>query len=1046
MLAPSHAAPKAVNERCSYIVEDIKSFHAAILQFLILRFPKTAQTFSSESGVTSADLNRIVKTEELLQKKWLATSKLQMSLMAHEKQMASKDLRLEVLEGLFGLRKSQTVKIPSSIKSRVESYKVKKSEIMCMSPQAPCFATSSSSNGHHIEIWGLDSLNEAVLERIVPISGTCSAMAFDPLGRTLLVASGTNVLEVFAVKDWVLTSKIKTAGTTILRVHMVIHRAANPFRFQFSYNTILITRDLSVQLWDVEKGVCIKTTSWSSKAHLKSTCVVASKYLCLGLDDGKFVSFILHDDEVEHGQEVQAHDRCIESLVAIDTDDMSRKFRMASSGRDSVIKIWNLENATCLMELKGHHDWVRHLGVHPLGTILVSAGDDRTLKFWDIEKGQLRHNIQEAHPIGICGVAFMCTGNVLCSFTDKIPLLSWSCDLDPNGSPLESMFKDASETLMTKQTTQATDNGASQINSESSSILATPVESRASLTKEEFQDSFLQTLSASGASIATGSDKSKIQPTKKSATPGFHQRRRTVQKNSGEMSASPGASRLASLLHDNSATKSQAPEPSSATSEKRGSGFLGDLKLSGKKPSVARGDLTMKRVESAKAPIEVQSARAQPKAHPQVSPRGPIPTARRDSMPFISTTGLRRSSTVNSTNRAPLKLASTETSKVVPVFELPPMAEAESGQALVKAASLEQEKLKSKLESDQVSVDMKKAPLLKTEQEGASSTDLISPESVPSEALPASAPAATELPKVNSTDRLIAKQEVPLGDDKPTAKVPFSTDSISSSRTTEQNPFTLVVHNSVSSRPIKDQQPATRPSAGGVSRPSNPSFSGAGKPRQLPTTAASAAGSTSGTNTGTRTNSSSGKRSCKTTATGSSPPVVKQATSSSSTRPSAPPISAVPAKTASASAMPKASPASVKTLGSPASTLKSSPPPTGHKLPAPTQKASSQSSKSATTAGAVPSKSSPKANAVPQKGSTSKCSPAHGSVAPSTQKPSGFAAARTGQPSGGSGGRASPGVRPTPQSTQAVSSKTTQKPSSSSPAPVPLAAASINKT
>jgi WD40 repeat protein len=71
-----------------------------------------------------------------------------------------------------------------------------------------------------------------------------------------------------------------------------------------------------------------------------------------------------------------------------------------------------MPSLTEVRTLKGHGKWIRALAVSPDGKVLVSASDDETVKFWDIESGRHFKTLR-AHNGAVRGLAFSQDGRRL---------------------------------------------------------------------------------------------------------------------------------------------------------------------------------------------------------------------------------------------------------------------------------------------------------------------------------------------------------------------------------------------------------------------------------------------------------------------------------------------------------------------------------------------------------------------------------------------------------------------------------------------------------
>lgn len=67
-----------------------------------------------------------------------------------------------------------------------------------------------------------------------------------------------------------------------------------------------------------------------------------------------------------------------------------RDGRLTIATGDRTVKVWEAETARLLRSLEGHTRPVTAVAVSADGRTVVSGSDDRTLRAWDLERGQAR--------------------------------------------------------------------------------------------------------------------------------------------------------------------------------------------------------------------------------------------------------------------------------------------------------------------------------------------------------------------------------------------------------------------------------------------------------------------------------------------------------------------------------------------------------------------------------------------------------------------------------------------------------------------------------
>ena len=103
--------------------------------------------------------------------------------------------------------------------------------------------------------------------------------------------------------------------------------------------------------------------------------------------------------------------------------------RLASSGSDRLIRIWNLDIKNIVMQIPGHVDWVYGLAFSPDGKTLISASADRTIRLWDTQYGRSQM-ILTGPSNQVFGVAVSPDGRYLASASADTYVRLWDISLE----------------------------------------------------------------------------------------------------------------------------------------------------------------------------------------------------------------------------------------------------------------------------------------------------------------------------------------------------------------------------------------------------------------------------------------------------------------------------------------------------------------------------------------------------------------------------------------------------------------------------------------
>ena len=275
----------------------------------------------------------------------------------------------------------------------------------------PIFSSlASGSEDTTIKIWDWE-LGE--LERTIK-GHTKAVLDVDfggPRGGTLLASCSSDL----TVKLWDPSDEYKNIRTlpghdhSVSAVRFIPSGAAGS---PASGNLLVsASRDKSLRIWDVSTGYCVKTlrnhTDWvrdvapsfDGRWLLSAGNDQTARLWDTSSGDVK-ATFLGHEHVIEccifAPSAAYGHLAALAGLKKPPVASSSGEF-LATGSRDKSVKIWD-SRGTLIKTLVGHDNWVRGLLFHPGGKYLLSAGDDKTIRCWDLnQEGKCVKVLDDAH-------------------------------------------------------------------------------------------------------------------------------------------------------------------------------------------------------------------------------------------------------------------------------------------------------------------------------------------------------------------------------------------------------------------------------------------------------------------------------------------------------------------------------------------------------------------------------------------------------------------------------------------------------------------------
>ncbi|KAG4305038.1 hypothetical protein PORY_001713 [Pneumocystis oryctolagi] len=161
--------------------------------------------------------------------------------------------------------------------------------------------------------------------------------------------------------------------------------------------------DSTIKIWDWETGDFERTLKGHTKAVLDVDFNAFSNSNCFLASCSSDLTIKLWDSENDYKniKTFYGHDHSISSVKFLPPNGD----RIVSVSRDKNIKIWEISTGFCTKTISGAHiDWIRTVCPSNDGKLLLSAGNDRIAKIFDIYNGECKLEFQGHEHVIECAI------------------------------------------------------------------------------------------------------------------------------------------------------------------------------------------------------------------------------------------------------------------------------------------------------------------------------------------------------------------------------------------------------------------------------------------------------------------------------------------------------------------------------------------------------------------------------------------------------------------------------------------------------------------
>lgn len=386
--------------------EQQKELETAIFNYLSdKKYGASALAIVEESAVLNGTTPN--RTEDrILERKWFTIVKLQTKILELERKLnqteeiIAKSVRTLVIPDSSVPNGKDALDTPVVKMTKV--YKGHKDTVNCVAVHGtePFFASGSSDSTIRLVDYELQN-NIAILKghthSVNCLSWTKEELASGSSDMSIKIWKSGNKTNAFDLNDFF------CARTLLGHEHIV----SGLIGLDDTELTVSVSRDKTIRIWDRSTGFCRKTLADSHDDWIR--CVDANKkFMVTSGNDKRLCVFDMTQLlAFEKGSGASSatyintffvHDNFVDAVRIYKEGKLQGEEHIAvTASRDKTIGVWNFLTGVCLVKLTGHENWVRDIGLIEGYNLLLSVGDDKSLRIWDLRKKKQVYIESNAH-------------------------------------------------------------------------------------------------------------------------------------------------------------------------------------------------------------------------------------------------------------------------------------------------------------------------------------------------------------------------------------------------------------------------------------------------------------------------------------------------------------------------------------------------------------------------------------------------------------------------------------------------------------------------